>query len=816
MSEPTKKPVDKKLVKPEPSKAGLHRIGSVKPEPPKPAPKVPIPPARTMVPPKSSLTQPAGAKPGLAGKPAAPAPAPAKQAPEARPMVPPKSSLIRPAAAAKPGAAKTAVPVKPTAPAPAPAKPVPPAKPLAPAATKPGAVPPRPAAFPAKPGAGPAVKPGAPQAARPAAVPRPPAPAMPQRPAAPAPAPARPAAPPARPPFPARPAPKPAAAPVPPRPAAPPAPVKPTPPPAPPKPRVKIRFREGWRLKDAAEAMRIRPKDVLDMLAAKGVAADLDDFVDAETAAAVTKATHYDAEFVTLDQAMRQRAEASPDDLVPRSPVVTIMGHVDHGKTTLLDAIRSSNLVDRESGGITQHIGAYRVNVKNRSITFIDTPGHEAFTQLRSRGAKTTDIVILVVAADDGIMPQTKEAIDHARAANVPIIVAINKIDKPEANVDRVKQQLAKENLLTEDWGGKTISVEISAREKKNIGDLLEMILLLSDIQEIKANPKVPAQGVVLEARLDSQKGPIATVIVQQGTLLAGQAFVSGQSTGKVRAMFDEHGQVLKSAGPSMPVEIMGFSEVPVAGDPFQVMESAQAARQVVDFRKSLAKGKEAARPEGVTLDELFKKIEGGQAKELILVVKADVQGSVEVLSDVLPPLGTEKVKIKIVSAATGNITEADVLLASASKAIIVGYNIKPTPKAVDLAKKEGVEVRTYAIIYQLTDDIKKAVIGLLEPVIKESFQGRAEVRKVFVIPRVGTIAGCYVQDGRIVRNAEARVLRGREVIHQGRINSLKHLKENVTEVKKDYECGIGVGGFSDFQPGDTIETFVREKIQAA
>ena len=825
MSEPTKKPVDKKLIKPEPAKTGLHRIGSLKPEPPKPAPKVPIPPARPMVPAKSSLTQPAGAKP------AAPAPAPAKPAPEARPMVPPKSVLTQ-AAAAKPGAAKPVVPAKPGAPAPAPGKPAAPAKPAPPSAAKPGAVPPRPAAVPAKPGAvpparpgvAPAVKPGAPQAARPAAVPHPPAarpapvPAAPQRPAAPAPAPARPAAPPVRPAVPARPvaAPRPVPARVPPKPVAPPAPVKPTPPPGPPKPRVKIQFREGWRLKDAAEAMKIRPKDLLEKLAAKGVAADLDDFVDAEAAASVTKATHYDAEFVTLDQAMRQRAEASADDLIPRSPVVTIMGHVDHGKTTLLDAIRSSNLVDRESGGITQHIGAYRVNVKNRSITFIDTPGHEAFTQLRSRGAKATDIVVLVVAADDGIMPQTKEAIDHARAANVPIIVAINKIDKPEANVDRVKQQLAKENLLTEDWGGKTISVEISAREKKNIGDLLEMILLLSDMQEVKANPKVAAQGVVLEARLDSQKGPLATVIVQQGTLAAGQAFVSGLTMGKVRAMFDEHGKVLKSAGPSLPVEIMGFSEVPVAGDPFQVMESAEAARQVVEFRKSRAKGKEAVRPEGVTLDELFKKIEGGQAKELGLVVKADVQGSVEVLSDVLPPLGTEKVKIKIVHAATGNITEADVLLASASKAIIVGYNVKPAPKAVDLAKKEAVEIRTYTIIYQLTDDIKKAVIGLLEPIIKESFQGRAEVRKVFQIPRIGTIAGCYVQDGRIVRNAEARVLRGREVIHQGRISSLKHLKENVTEVKKDYECGIGVGGFSDFQPGDTIETFVREKIQAA
>ncbi len=560
--------------------------------------------------------------------------------------------------------------------------------------------------------------------------------------------------------------------------------------------------------------MKVRPKDLLDKLAAKGFAADLNDFVDAEVAAAITKFTHFDAELITLDQAMRQLAEAKAADLAPRSPVVTIMGHVDHGKTTLLDAIRSSNLVDKESGGITQHIGAYRVPVKNRFVTFIDTPGHEAFTQLRSRGAKATDIVVLVVAADDGVMPQTKEAIDHAKAAGVPIIVAINKVDKPDANADRVKQQLSKEDLLVEDWGGKTISIEVSAKEKKNIGDLLEMILLLSDIQEIKANPKVPAQGVVLEARLDSQKGPLATVIIQQGTLKQGQAFVSGLTMGKVRAMFDEYGKVLKSAGPSVPVEIMGFTDVPVAGDPFQVMDDPNAAKLVVEFRKVRARKPESARDNGVTLDDLFKKIEGGQAKELTLVVKGDVQGSVEVLSDVLPPLSTDKVKIKIVHAATGNITEADVLLASASKAIVIGYNVKPAPKVLELAKKEEVEIRTYKIIYQLTDDIKKALIGLLEPVIKETYQGRAEVRKVFQIPKVGVIAGCYVQDGRITRNSEARVLRGREVLHQGRITSLKHLKENVTEVKKDYECGIGVGGFNDLQPGDTIETFIREKVQ--
>ena len=582
-----------------------------------------------------------------------------------------------------------------------------------------------------------------------------------------------------------------------------------------PKPRRKITIWEGLALRDVADRMKVKPKELLEKLGAKGISADIDDFADEAMAAAITKATDFDAEFATFEQAMRQLAESKAADLAPRAPVVTIMGHVDHGKTTLLDAIRSSRLVDKESGGITQHIGAYRVAVKNRAITFVDTPGHEAFTQLRARGAKVTDIVVLVIAADDGVMPQTKEAIDHAKAANVPIIVAINKIDKPEANLDRVKQQLSKEGLLVEDWGGKTISVAVSARDKKNIDDLLEMILLLADILELKANPKVPAQGVVLEAQLDAQKGPLATVIIQHGTLLTGQAFVSGTASGKVRALFDDKGKTLKSAGPSMPVEVMGFSQVPQAGDFFQVTGDIIAAKKIVEFRESRVKKQVQARPEHFTLDDLFKRIEVGRAKELALIVKADVQGSVEVLSEIIPPLGTDKVGIKIVHQATGGITEADVLLASASNAIVIGYNVKPSPKILELAKREEVEIRAYSIIYQVTDDIKKAIIGMLEPVIKETFQGRAEVRRVFQIPKVGAIAGCYVQDGRITRNSEVRVLRGKEVVHQGRISSLKHLKENVTEVKKDYECGIGIDKFSDVQPGDTIEAFIKEKVKA-
>jgi len=582
-----------------------------------------------------------------------------------------------------------------------------------------------------------------------------------------------------------------------------------------PKPRPKLLLREGMLIKDVSEKMKLRLKDLLDKLGEKGFALTANDLVDEAHAAPLTAVTGYDVEFVSLEREMKLGAESRASEMVPRPPVVTIMGHVDHGKTTLLDAIRSSRLVDKESGGITQHIGAYRVLYKNRPITFIDTPGHQAFTQLRARGAKLTDIVSLVVAADDGVMPQTKEAIDHAKAAGVPIIVAVNKMDKPEANPERVKQQLSKEGLLVEDWGGKIISVQISAKDKTNIDDLLEMVLLLAEVTEIKANPRGLAQGVVLEARLDAQKGPLATVIIQQGTLGHAQAFISGTATGKVRALFDDAGKPIKSAGPSVPVEVLGFSEVPSAGNYFQVVNDTETARLIAQYRLSKVKKEEPVRLEHATLDDLFKKIEEGQVKELALVLKADVQGSVEVLVDVLHSLSTEKVKISIVHAATGGITEADVLLASASNAIIVGYNLKPNPKVVDLARKENVEIRTYRIIYELTEDIKKALIGMLDPVIKETYQGRAEVRRIFQIPKIGVIAGCYVTDGKITRSSEIRVLRNKQVVHQGRISSLKHVKENVTEVKKDYECGIGLEKFHEVQPGDIIEAYIKEKVKA-
>ena len=584
--------------------------------------------------------------------------------------------------------------------------------------------------------------------------------------------------------------------------------------PAAPRPRPKIQIQEGMTVKDLAERFKIKPKDLIDHLQAAGYDAAASDLIDESLLQAISRIIKVDLEMVSLEQDIRKLAFSLKDDLVARPPVVTIMGHVDHGKTTLLDAIRSSNIAGREAGGITQHIGAYRVNYKNRYITFIDTPGHEAFTQLRARGARLTDIVILVVAADDGVMPQTREAISHAQAANVPIIVAINKIDKPEANPERVKQQLAKEGLIVEEWGGKTICVEISAREKKNINELLEMILLLGDILELKSHPYVPAQGVILESRLDPQKGPVGTVIVQLGTLTPGQAFICGLTYGKARALFDEWGKPVKSAGPSVPVEVLGFDQVPEAGNFFQVVPDLEIARRICEFRIARTKKAPQTKEVPLTLEDLFKKIEKGQAKELPVIVKADVNGSVEVLKGLLPTLSTGQVKINILQASTGNVTEADVILASASGAIIIGYNVKVPSKIQELAQNEKVEIRLYRIIYQLTDDLKKAVAGMLEPVIKESVLGRAQVKKIFQIARVGTVLGCQVTDGKIVRNAEARVIRGNEVLYQTRISSLKHLKDSVTEVIKGYECGIGLEKADPVQPGDVIEAFVREKVR--
>jgi len=692
---------------------------------------------------------------------------------------------------------------------------------------------PHPAPKPAAPKPAPHVTPAAPKAPAPAA----PKPAAPHGAPHPAPKPAAPIAPkpaphvaPAPPKAPAPAAPKPAAphgaphpvprpaAPAAPRPAVPPAPAaaKPAPKPAvkeAPKPRPLITLNEGATMKDLSDRLKVRPRDLLEKLATRGHVLGATDVIDDALAAKLARDLNWPIEVQTIEREMRLRAESKKADLVTRPPVVTIMGHVDHGKTTLLDAIRSSNLVDKEAGGITQHIGAYRVVHNKRPITFIDTPGHEAFTQLRARGAKSTDIVVLVIAADEAVMPQTREAINHARAAGVPMIVALNKIDKPEANPDKIKRELQKDGILVEEWGGDVIAVAVSAKEKKNINELLDMILLLADVLEVKANPKVPAHGVVLEARLDGKKGPLATVIVQNGTLSLGEAFLAGRTFGKVRALNDENGRLLKSAGPSTPVEILGFAAVPQAGDLFQVVESLEKAKIIAAAREARQPKDEPKKGDAVTLDDLFKKIEGGVVKDLSLIIKADVQGSVEVLAGLLPSLGTPKVNVRLIHTATGAITESDILLASTTGAIIIGYNIQPSTRIQELAAKGGVEIRTYKIIYQLSDDIKKAVTGLLEPVIRETFLGRAQVRKIFHIPKVGTIAGCYVQDGKIVRSADIRVLRNKEVVFKGKMSSLKHLKDNVSEVKKDLECGIGIDRFKDIQEGDVIEAYLTEKV---
>jgi translation initiation factor IF-2 len=575
----------------------------------------------------------------------------------------------------------------------------------------------------------------------------------------------------------------------------------------------KVLIREGLSLKELSEKIGIKAKDIIEKLSAKDYEINVNDVINEHLAAAISQEFGLQIELASIEKEIQIMAESHPEDMILRPPVVTIMGHVDHGKTTLLDAIRKSNLVGKEFGGITQHIGAYRVFYNKRPITFIDTPGHEAFTRLRARGASVTDIVILVVAADDGVMPQTKEAISHAKEAGVPIIVAINKIDKPQADVEKVKHQLQKEGLTVEEWGGDTISVEVSAKEKTNLNELLEMILLLSDVIEIKANPKVKAHGVILEARLDSKKGPVATVIIRHGIFHQGEAFISGLCYGKARALFDENGKKIMKAEPSMPVEILGFSDVPQAGDFFQAVDNLEKAKSIVGYRLSQIK-KEPRRPEHLTLDALFKKMEEGTVQELPLIIKADVQGSVEVLNDILPKLGSEKIKIKIVHSATGKITESDVLLSSASNAIILGYNIKPDQKILDFSKEENVEIRTYNVIYELTQDLKKAISGMLEPVKKETYLGRAEVRRTFDLSKVGRVAGCYVSDGRITRNAEVKVIRNNETVHQGRISSLKHLKDSVNEVLKDHECGIRLEKFKDFQEGDILEAFIIETVR--
>jgi translation initiation factor IF-2 len=572
---------------------------------------------------------------------------------------------------------------------------------------------------------------------------------------------------------------------------------------------------EGVAIKELSEKLEVRAKDVIKRLLDKGIFATINQTLDSQTATEIARGFGAEASIITYEDEVIHEVEETdrPKDLQPRAPVVTVMGHVDHGKTSLLDAIRETNVTAREAGSITQHIGAYQAEAHGRKVVFLDTPGHEAFTMMRARGSRVTDVVVLVVAADDGVMPQTLEAINHARAAKVPIVVAINKVDKADAQPERVKRQLADHGLMAEEWGGDTVTVEVSAKERKNLNLLLEMILLVADLQALKANPRRLASGTVLEAKLDRGRGPVATVLVQNGTLHAGDSFIVGAVYGKVRAMLDYSGRPVAEAPPSTPVEVLGLEDVPQAGDRFLAIEDTGKARQIALHRQAKQREAALAKSARLTLEQLHEQLAAGDVKELPLIIKADVQGSVEVLADTLNKLSTEKVKVKVIHAGVGAITETDVLLASASNAVIIGFSVRPERKATELAQLEQVDIRLHTIIYSVTDEIKKAMAGLLAVTVKEVTLGHAEVRDTFRISKVGTIAGCAVQDGKITREAKIRLLRDNVVIHEGRVRSLRRFKEDVPEVKTGVECGVALENFNDVKIGDVIEAFVTEKV---
>src|SRR5271157_3633639 len=590
-----------------------------------------------------------------------------------------------------------------------------------------------------------------------------------------------------------------------------------------------ITIPEGISVKDLAEKLEIRAKDLIARLLARGVFATVNQTLDSELATEMAR--HFGAEtaVITFEEQLAKdtvstegAGEEGGAQAVPRPPVVTIMGHVDHGKTSLLDAIRSTNVAEGEAGGITQHIGAYKVAITDtnspafgREIVFLDTPGHEAFTRMRARGSKVTDIVVLVVAADDGVMPQTLEAIDHAKAANVPIIVAVNKIDKPDALPDRVKKQLADRGLMPEDWGGNTVFVDVSAKQKTNLNLLMEMICLVADLQDLKAVPDRLASGTVLEAKLDRGRGPVATVLIQNGTLHAGDNFVVGNVFGKVRAMFNDRGAALETAPPSTPVEVLGLDGLPQAGDQLVAVADREKARDISEYREGKAREAQLAKSSRVSLEGLAEQIRTAGQKDLPIILKGDVGGSVEVLTDLLNKLSNEKVKVTIVRASVGAITESDVLLASASNAVVIGFNVRPERKAQELAEQEKVDIRLHSIIYELQDEMKRAMTGLLEPIIKETYQGRAEVRETFRIPKVGTIAGCQVVDGVIKRDSDVRLLRDNVVVFKGKIASLRRFKDDAREVTNGMECGIGIANYGDIKTGDVIEAYVIEKVAA-
>ncbi len=579
----------------------------------------------------------------------------------------------------------------------------------------------------------------------------------------------------------------------------------------------KITIYDTITVGDLAAKMKLKANEVIGKLMGLGVMATMNQAVDVDTATLIANDFGYEIEQGMTEEIGVQLLEAEQEggDTKPRSPVVTVMGHVDHGKTSILDAIRKTDVAEGEAGGITQHIGAYHVRSKAGDVTFVDTPGHAAFTQMRSRGAQITDLVILVVAADDGVMDQTREAINHAQAANVPIIVAVNKIDKENADPDRVKRELAELDLAPEEWGGQTIYCETSAKKNIGIDGLMENIQLLAEMLELRADATRKAKGRVIEAKLDRGRGPVSTVLVQEGTLQIGDSFVVGQHSGKVRAMFDDKGRPIKSAGPTIPVEVQGLSGVPLAGDEFVVVTDERMAKSVSQVRTMKARESELAAGSKISLDKLFEKMSEGDVQELRVIIRSDVQGTLEAFAKAAEDLSTDEIKVRVLHEGTGTITESDILLASASEAIIIGFNVRPSVKVKELALQENVDVRSYDVIYHALDDIRKAMVGMLDPTFEEEVIGTAEIRDTFSVPKVGTIAGCFVSDGKIQRNARVRVLRDGVVVYTGKIGSLKRFKDDAREVAAGYECGIGVENYNDLKIGDHLEAFVMQEVEA-
>ncbi|MFA5523363.1 MAG: translation initiation factor IF-2 [Tissierellales bacterium] len=573
-------------------------------------------------------------------------------------------------------------------------------------------------------------------------------------------------------------------------------------------------------VKDLAEKLGVKSNQLISKLIALGVMAGINQEIDFDVASII--AADFSCELKLVDQTEEADniiheyldIEDPIESLKPRPPVVTVMGHVDHGKTSLLDAIRETHVTQKEAGGITQHIGASTVTISNKKVVFLDTPGHEAFTSMRARGAQITDIAILVVAADDGVMPQTVEALNHAKAANVPIIIAVNKTDKEEANPDRVKQELTEHGLVPEDWGGDTIFVPVSALKRTGIDELLEMILLVAEMQELKANPNRNAMGTIIEANLDKGRGPVATVLVQKGTLNVGDSVVSGVSYGKVRAMIDDKGKRVKKVGTSMPVEILGLSEVPEAGEQLYVVDDDKKAREIAERRRDSIRSQQLKVNQKVSLDDLFERIKQGEVKDLNIIIKADVRGSIEAVKQSLEKLSIEEVKVNPIHGGVGAITETDIMLASASNAIVIGFNVRPTNSAMDLANRENVDVRTYRVIYNAIEDIEAAIKGMLAPEYREVVLGRAEIRATFKVPNAGMVAGIYIQQGKVLRNAKIRLLRDNIVIYEGTISSLKRFKDDVREIATGYEGGLGIEGYNDLKEGDVIEAYTLEEIK--